>query len=327
MAKLGDTRLCLLCGDGGTQAKGNRFTTVTTKTREGEGLWIRCERCGLVINRGGITPAQQREFYNRAYVTANSYERGTMQSPQAHFDARLESIQPIADSIAPFLSSSMRVLEIGAATGELLHLLRGKAGYFYALEIIEEYTAFIRDHLGFDAGSVDYLERSFTAPFDFVIAVNTLDHLADPKSVLRKIHADLSAGGHVYIECPNDSQALKTCLPEPQRSHFAAFMYQQAHNYSFTFDTLGKLMELCGFRIVQQQSRHDYTLLNYLNWYFRATPQASFNIATTRVHIHDETTQFGIRINALLRGADAEFRAIMRETGSGESLCVLAQKA
>ena len=46
------------------------FKTVTTKTREGDGLWEKCLGCGLVINRSGIEKEKkvsEQEFANMAF--------------------------------------------------------------------------------------------------------------------------------------------------------------------------------------------------------------------------------------------------------------------
>ena len=50
------------------------FKTVTTKTREGEGLWEKCLGCGLVINRSGVEKenlekfkCEERRYYSSYY--------------------------------------------------------------------------------------------------------------------------------------------------------------------------------------------------------------------------------------------------------------------
>ena len=62
---------------------------------------------------------------------------------------------------------------------------------------------------------------------------------------------------------------------------FSKFMYQKAHYYSFTFDTIIALLENIGFKIQNKESRQEYTLKNFLNWYFSKKPQSSFDEATS----------------------------------------------
>jgi len=314
---------CLICS---LHGRTGDFKEVTRETREGKGLWVRCRHCGLVINFSGVKSDEQRQFYNDEYVRANSYEQGKSLSPREHFESRLPSIKGAALTIQEFLKPDMRIFELGAATGELLYLLKDKVSYLYGNEINEQFAEFIHDELKIDSSSANYLDLMFDKPFDLAIAINTIDHIDNPLPFLQKLNDDLSPGGLLYIETPNDGQALKECLPEPGRSAFRQFMYQRAHYFSFTADTIRQLLEKLGFEVIFVKSRHDYTLLNYLRWHLGGGPQKSFKAATTVSRFHDENTEFGRQMNNLMENADAEFRHIMAQTGRGETLCVLAQR-
>jgi SAM-dependent methyltransferase len=302
------------------------FTSVTTETREGRGLWEKCAHCGLVINRSAVDPKEAEDFYNKTYVEKNSYSAGELLTARSHFESRLTNIKAIADSLKPYLKKDMRVFELGAATGELLYLIKDSVNYCYANEINQLYTTFIKNELQIDASYEDYFKLKFSKQFDMIIAINTIDHMYDTLGAVEKIHSDLKSDGYFYVEVPNDEQALKEHLPDPQRTMFKNFMYQKAHYYSFTFNTLRKLLEQTGFKIIEEYSRHDYTLINYLNWYFMGKPQRKLKSAMEDTGIHTGDSDFEKQMNELFKEFDVKFRKIMMENKVGESICILAQK-
>jgi SAM-dependent methyltransferase len=320
----GDERCLYRAGKNGPLK--SSFQTVTRETREGDGLWEKCGRCGLVINRSGVPPEEAEKYYNDTYVKTNSYSKGEIMSAKAHFDARVNTLRPRADYLSKWLRPEHSVFELGAATGELLWLIKDKVKSCMANEVNQLYSEFIRTELKIGSSHTDYFKLKFPEKFDFILALNTIDHIYDTLGVVRKINADLKNGGYLYVECPNDAQALKTMLPEPQRSMFQKFMYQRAHYYSFTFDTLGKLLEDNGFNVIDEQSRHDYTLVNYLQWFFAGAPMKKLQTAKENPGLHAGDSGFERDMNAVFERSDKEFREIITKHRLGESLCVLAQK-
>ena len=87
----------------------------------------------------------------------------------------------------------------------------------------------------------------FDTGFNIIISLYTIDHMHNTLDVLQKLHKDLEPDGLLYLELPNDEQALRTKIPEPSRASFEQFMYQEAHYYSFTFETIGLILEQIGF--------------------------------------------------------------------------------
>ncbi len=302
------------------------FAMVTTATREGVGLWESCKHCGLVVNRSGVDPAQVDDFYNAEYVAKNSYSAGELLSARQHFEQRLETIRPVADALTPYLSSTARVFELGAATGELLYLLRDRVRYCHGNEINQLYANFIRTDLGIDASHDDYLALDVGEKFDVVISINTVDHMEHTRGVLEKLYGDLTPGGVLYLEVPNDAQALNRYLPEASQAAFSEFMYQKAHYYSFTFATLSELLGQIGFRVEREISRHDYTLKNFLQWYFLGQPQKELRAAMLGSDLFRGNSTFERDMNAMFEEFDRQFRVAMSENKVGEIACIIARK-
>lgn len=326
------TRLENQCRDerclfrGGGDGREASMETVTEETREGKGLWQRCNRCGLVINRSGVAPDQVDDYYNKTYQEKNSFRRGEKVDARQHFEIRLESIKPRAEYLMSKVNKESRVFELGAGSGELLHLLKPHVRRCVANELCREFVDFMNADLGIEASSGDYLQETTDERWSLAVSICTLDHMHNPRAVVDKLFSEIEPGGLFYVETPNDLQALNRFLPGEHSRDFSRYMYQAAHYFSFTFETLGRLLTQAGFVIEESFSRHDYSLLNFLNWYFTGQPQKSIGDAKSGSRIFTGNSEFEQEMNTFLAGADLGFREIINRHKCGESLCLLARK-
>ncbi|MCM8525790.1 MAG: class I SAM-dependent methyltransferase [Lentisphaeraceae bacterium] len=310
----------------GSKTNQSDFECVTTETREGKGRWERCNTCGLSINRSGVEPDGVSEYYNETYIKNHSFSEGEILSAREHFEARQEVMVPTAEYLKPFLTKDMNIMELGAGTGELLNLLKGEVKSCFGNEINELFSSFMEQELKISASAEDYFKLDLKEKFDCIITLYTIDHMYDTGKAVEKMFTDLKPGGLFYIEVPNDLQALKTFLPEPARTSFQTFMYQEAHYYSFTMETLKKLVEDSGYTILESFSKHNYTIVNFLNWYFTGTRQKKHIDATNNTHLFAGKSGFETEMNELFEELDSKFKNLMSKYEVGESLCILARK-
>lgn len=314
------------CGDGRCLYRGGdapatpRFEVVTEETREGKGLWERCQHCGLVVNRSGVKPEDAEAFYNSTYQEKNSFQKGARIDARKHFEIRLESIRPRAEYLLGHAGRDSVVFELGAGSGELLHLLKPHVRRCVGNELCQEFVDFMNDQLGISASSGNYLDAVPEEKWDLAIAIGTIDHIYDTRLFVEKLFADIKPGGLLYVEVPNDLQALK------EFAAFKRYMYQAAHYYSFTFDTLRALLEDIGFAVEEEFSRHDYNLINFLNWYLTGQPQRSIAAAKSSAGALAGDSPFGAELNGILAEADRRFREAITRHKLGESICMLARK-
>ncbi len=83
-----------------------------------------------------------------------------------------------------------------------------------------------------------------TAFFDVAVMIHTLEHLASPKAALKQINEAMLVGGWLYVEVPN-------LMSIGNGKHVTEFFIDK-HCYFFDFSTLSRLIETCGFEIVEQ---------------------------------------------------------------------------
>ena len=104
-------------------------------------------------------------------------------------------------------------------------------------------------------------------------------------------------------------------------------MYQKAHYYSFTLETISKVLENVGFKIQSKNFRQEYTLKNFLNWYFTNKPQSSFDEATSDNKIIENfNDNLEKNINILFKNFDQNFKKILVDNNVGDTICILTKK-
>ena len=117
-----------------------------------------------------------------------------------------------------------RVLEIGCGSGGTLKHLRAsrKIDYALGIELVPEAAALAK--LVFDrveVGNVETFPLTDLEPqsFDLILALDVLEHLADPATVVRKLRELLIPGGRLIVSIPNVSH-YSVAFPLFLRGHW-----------------------------------------------------------------------------------------------------------
>jgi len=303
--------------------EGREFTLIATRIREGEGRIVKCDDCGLVLQDLDWDENKIKEYYDDEYQQTNSLLAGTKQTAKDHFEDRLRTIQPIFEQIKPLLKPESRVLEVGCGAGSLLSLINPHVRQCVGIELNSDFVGFINESLKMEAHSTDLNKIEFNQQFDLIISIATLDHTPNPLETLTTMKSLLAPEGKIYLEVPNLHEALNSFLPEDSQEKFREFFWHRAHFFYFSEESITSLFRKIGLNI-SIDCRHDYTIKNFLNWYFRGLPQPSYTEGTLKTEFFTGNDLFETKMNVLLKVLDQDFRKVMRESKRGESLCCTA---
>lgn len=95
-----------------------------------------------------------------------------------------------------------------------------------------------------------------TAPYDYIIFADTLEHLADPWVVLSEMRAALAPGGRVLISLPNVAHwSVRLRLAFGSFEYTEGFLLDRTHLRFFTLDSARQLVRKCGYCIDREQVR------------------------------------------------------------------------
>jgi methionine biosynthesis protein MetW len=154
------------------------------------------------------------------------------------------------------------VLDVGCASGYLGALLAQHGCRVWGLDADAEAVAAVPACYE-DVRVVD-LEQAVELPwsqrsFDVVVVADVLEHLRDPRRVLRTLGRYVVPGGHVIVSLPNVAH-VSVRLP----LLFGRFAYREtgildeSHCHLYTFATARELVESSGLRVDSVRGTSDH---------------------------------------------------------------------
>ena len=161
--------------------------------------------------------------------------------------------------IVPFIRDGENViLDLGCASGRLgRKLLQGrKAKEMLGVEIFAPAAAEATQlyHKVY-VGDIEQLHLDFDKPFDYVICGDILEHLKDPYSMVKRIHAWLKPGGSLLACVPNvrNFRVLGGVIFRGNWEYQDSGILDRTHLRFFTKVSCCKMLEDGGFRIDRSQ--------------------------------------------------------------------------
>lgn len=208
-----------------------------------------CRGCGLVSHYPLPSQADLAEFYSKHYRFAY---KGGFEPKRKHSLRALHGAIARAARLAPFLSAGMQVLDIGASSGEFVHVMARSGFQASGIEPNKAYADFARRSYGVSMDTRGFEEAApRDASLNLVTMNHVLEHVADPWQALRRIHAWLAEDGVLFLEVPNLSATHKQ----------VSNIFHKAHIWNFTPETLLLLAWQCGFVPMAGEKLHHTSLV------------------------------------------------------------------
>lgn len=221
---------CGLCG-------AREHDVVGRVDREGRPLrTVICRRCGLVYTNPRPAPAD----IDRYYATEYRADYKGAAAPRLRKIVRgLLGAHERLRSLRPMLHERVTLLDVGCGAGELVYLLRREGVDAAGLEPGREYADFAQRIFGIpiQTATVDTAEV-VPGSQDVITMFHALEHVADPRGVLRVVRGWLKPRGTVVVEVPN----VESTVQAP------AHRFHYAHLHSFSAATLAATGEAAGLR-------------------------------------------------------------------------------
>jgi SAM-dependent methyltransferase len=231
--------------------------------------WVRCA-CGLVYKRSqrpasghdvgvslGDAPGQAE--LREADARAGNAEGGTGHYEGAYFDRyarrRRRRIAKSRTQILDALEAAEpgRLLDVGCSLGYALEAARSLGLDAVGVDLSERAVAECR-RLGFDARSGTLESLPFEdASFAVVLLKHVFEHTPTPREAAAELRRVLAPGGAAFFAVPN-AEYFKAAR-RPRDSRFFRGEAGLAHCVCYSPDTLARLLEEEGFRVVSVHPR------------------------------------------------------------------------
>lgn len=233
------------------------FTTRKGQVRDAPDLKIlECADCGLVT------------LSSLGHIPSGFYEESGMHGTEPMpMDAWLKMTdwddQRRFEMLKPMLPNK-KLLDFGCGAGGFLNKAQQLAGTVVGLELERR----VREYWNGQITIYPDAELAGGA-YDLISSFHVIEHLPDPRAMLKTLAKMLAENGRMLIEVPSSEDALLTLYDS---SNFQRFTYWSQHLFMFNAETLRRLAEQAGLRIVTIQQYQRYPLSNHLHWLSQGKP-------------------------------------------------------
>jgi SAM-dependent methyltransferase len=202
----------------------------------------RCTRCGTVY----VSPRPEPALLDEYYRSSSNYEYwNTVVFPASETARRERIFRPRAERVLTYASAGTLV-DVGAGYGtfceEVVRL--GAFDRVIALEPEPHLAQTCRDK-GLEVIEAPVEQAALDGQVDVVTSFEVIEHLFSPRAFLERCAAVLRPGGLLLLTCPNVRGFDVETLGEQSSTVDAEHL-----NY-FHPDSLGALLERCGFEVVE----------------------------------------------------------------------------
>lgn len=244
------TMNCYIC-------KSPSFKTRRGQVRDALHLEVlECSNCGLVT------------LSSTGHIQAGHYETSGMHGNEPPSMATwLHETEHDDQRRFEMLKASLvnrRVLDFGCGAAGFLKKAEALAAKVVGVELEQR----VHEYWG-DAMDLHRNLEEAGEGYDLITAFHVIEHLDDPRAVLRKLAVHLSNNGRLVIEVPSSEDALLTLFDNAAFQHFT---YWSQHLFLFNADTLRSLAKQAGLRVVVIEQHQRYPLSNHLYWLSQGKP-------------------------------------------------------
>lgn len=210
-----------------------------------------CNACGLVYLDPMLSTSELAGLYPENYY---SYQPPQMPSGMKRVVKRMLWLE--RKTLMPEFTKPGALLDVGCGAGQYLLEMQSRGWRVHGSELSKE-AADAGKSVGLDIRGGELMDAGFAdQEFDLVRSNHSLEHMADPRHVLREMHRVLKSDGTLVIGVPNIDGLLARL--------FGRYWWNfgvPVHTYNFNTKNIRLLLSQCGFTVVRIRYYSDYSSL------------------------------------------------------------------
>jgi 2-polyprenyl-3-methyl-5-hydroxy-6-metoxy-1,4-benzoquinol methylase len=212
---------------------------------------LECKNCGLVFLSSN--KHIDNNFYEQSNMSQDLNIKEWIKETYIDDSRRFEFIKEMV--------VNKKVIDFGSGAGGFLIKVKELAKTVVGVELDKKVKKYYKKK---NIKLLSNLNKLKNNNFDIITAFHIIEHLQEPKLVLKELISKLKKGGKLIIEVPNSNDALLTIY---KNKAFSKFTYWSPHIYlynSHTLELLFKDIENIEINFIKHIQR--YPLSNHLYW-------------------------------------------------------------
>jgi len=163
---------------------------------------LKCSECKLIFIN--ISEVDLEKIYDSSYFKGKVYRDYMKEAP-----IRLKIFREKLRLLQEYLPDGGKLLDVGAAAGFFLEVVKELGYETYGVEISEYASSFARSQFRHNVITGDFLKIDFPEDyFDVVTTWDVLEHFVNPFEALKKSYKILKSNGVLIVETLNTDSLL-----------------------------------------------------------------------------------------------------------------------
>lgn len=194
---------CPICGKHETRFHAEAHDIEYCTSHE-DWVWHSCDSCGVLF----IDPMpvdRLSEIYPANYYSYGAGEDGAGKASTVQKIKEALDRKRFKSLLAAIPGKQLAVLDIGGGSGWLLDMVKGADSRVSQTTVVDldagaAELARAKGHT-FVQGRIE--DADLDTKFDFILMLNLIEHVSDPRAMLAKVRRLLKPGGQLFIKTPN----------------------------------------------------------------------------------------------------------------------------
>ena len=221
---------------------------------------VDCAQCGLRYVSPRLTAQAINDLYTSNYFKSDDSVVYGYDDYIAEHDTIIKTFQKRWNILSGYLPSTGSMLDIGAACGFLMEVVKANGWQARGLEVSADMAQVGREKYGHDilVGTLAHPELH-PASYDLITMWDTIEHSPDPVGDLKIIEVLLRPGGVLSLITPDSGSLHARVLG----SKWVEYQRPQEHIYFFSHRLFKNILIQKGFEIIRCG-----TVGKYVSWKF-----------------------------------------------------------
>ena len=220
---------------------------------------LECSVCGLVY------------LSSLSHIKEGHYEESGMHSAELKIEKWLQESKEDDNRRYEFVKGKIAnktLLDFGCGAGGFIEIVKQYAKKVSGIELEKALQPSFKKR-GLKVFPNMLKAQKEGLKYDLITAFHVVEHLHNPKRVLKELSKLLNEEGEIIIEVPNSDDVLLTLY---ENNGFQNFSYWSHHLFLFNEKTMTELVKKAGLKLNWIKHIQRYPLSNHLYWMAKGKP-------------------------------------------------------